>query len=143
MLAVPNRFVISIPRSVTALPLLMERLRVNVKPVTFKPVMPSFPAFWISFEVRLRWVTPLRLIPDPVVPVMVPPDPLPPTVAVSAPLPVTVKLPLVLVNTIPLVPPLAPTLVSEIYNGVLLVLRLISTATLLVVLTLPLVAVLV
>ncbi len=71
-----------------------------------------------------------------------PPVPLPPCVA-SAPLPVTVKLPLVLVSTIPFVPPLAEIRVSETARGVVLLARVISTATLLVVVMLPLVAVIV
>jgi hypothetical protein len=59
----------------------------------------------------------------------------------SAPLPVTVKLPLVLVRTIPLVPPFAEILVNETANGVVIEARVISTATALLVETEPLVAV--
>ena len=55
----------------------------------------------------------------------------------------TVKLPLVLVSTMPLGPPVVETLVSETASGVVLLARVISTATLLLVLTVPLVAVMV
>src|SRR5215813_8366287 len=62
---------------------------------------------------------------------MVPPVP-------ADPAPDTVKLPLVLVNVMPLVPPLAAMLVRETANGVVPLLRVISTAVAPVVLTLPL-----
>ncbi len=66
ILAVPSRLVISRPRSRVALPLFMDLFRLKVKPFTFRPVIPSSPLPWISIEVRLRLVTPERLIPDPV-----------------------------------------------------------------------------
>lgn len=71
-----------------------------------------------------------------------PPVPLPPKVA-SAPFPVMVKLPVVFVITMPLVPPLAETRVSEILRGVLPPARVISTAAALLVVMLPLVAIIV
>ena len=67
---------------------------------------------------------------------MVPPELLPPTEVL--PPPVMVKLPFVLVRTIPPVPPLAETLVSETVNGVVPVGFVISTATAFEVETLPL-----
>ena len=54
------------------------------------------------------------------------------------PSPVMVKLPLVLVRTIPFVPPLAETLVRETARGVVPLARVISTATAPVVVTVPL-----
>jgi hypothetical protein len=80
----------------------------------------------------------------PVVLAMVPPE----QPAVFAfvqvpPVPVTVKLPEVLDSMMPLVPPLAETLVSETESGVVLLARVISTAVLVVVLIVPLVVVMV
>ena len=57
--------------------------------------------------------------------------------------PVTVKLPLVFVKMMPLVPPLADTLVSETTSGVVALLLVIWTATLVVVVIAPLVIVMV
>jgi hypothetical protein len=57
--------------------------------------------------------------------------------------PTIVKLPLVLVKTMPLAPPLAETLVSETASGVVLLARVISTATAPLLLIVPLVVVIV
>ena len=54
-----------------------------------------------------------------------------------------VKLPLVLVKTIPFVPPVADTLVNDTANGVVLVVRVISTDTAPLVVSVPLVVVMV
>ena len=59
------------------------------------------------------------------------------------PVPVMVKLPEVLDSMIPLVPPLAETVVSETARGVVLLERVISTAVFVVVLMVPLVVVIV
>src|SRR6266852_293214 len=70
---------------------------------------------------------------------MVPPEEL----LALVPSPTTVKLPLVLLRLIPVAPPLADTLVSEIASGVVLLLRVILTAVVVPELIAPLVVVMV
>src|SRR5712691_4698365 len=75
---------------------------------------------------------------EPVLLLMVPPDPS----LVIPPLPVTVKLPLVLLILMPgVVPPLDDTLISVMFNGVVLLLRVMLTACPLPVFIVPLVVV--
>jgi len=80
-------------------------------------------------------------IPGPVVFRISPPELSPPTVVLL--LPTTVKLPLVFVSRMPLLPPLADTLVSVTTSGVVLLDRVISTAIAPLVLIAPLVVVIV
>ena len=76
--------------------------------------------------------------PVPVVLWMLPPVQVGVAIVQVPALPTMAKLPLVLVRTIPFVPPLAETLVSEIARGVVLLERVISTAGLPLVVTVPL-----
>ena len=79
----------------------------------------------------------------PLLPEIVPPELLPPGV-VSVPSPITLKLPLVLERRMPLaVPPEEVTLVKVIVKGVVLLVRVISTAVAPLLLITPLVAVIV
>src|SRR6185369_9982426 len=129
----------------------------SVRPDEDEALTPSAPEltpplFPVSAELRsVTLVVLLRLTAGPVVLLIVPPEPRvivpPPCFAVvlprvvsagsEAPSPVTVKLPDVFESLIPLVPPLAATLVSDITNGVVPTARVISTAVAPVVATAP------
>src|SRR5689334_12182615 len=99
----------------------------------------------VTFVALLRNTPePLVVLPSaPLLPEIVPPVELPPT-AVLAPSPTTVKLPLVFESVMPFaVPPEELMLVNVRFKGVVLLLRVISTAVAPLLLIVPLVAVMV